>query len=418
MNERNMDEQNIIKMLQGDIVVPQTVQDKADEAFEQIRNMSGNQNKRKTRVSGKKILVLAVAAVLALGSITVYAASRNWSRSLSEGMSTTEEQQVQLEQEGAVVFPVQENTVATAQEDEVIMPQETVVTMPQSQTCNGVTITAVQSITDNYAAHLVFKIEGYELPEGKEPSFEDCFVTVDGGIDYNMWGSFYNGLVIGADGRAEYADGSPIDYESGESIARYVQDDGSMEYWITLYYEEKGYFLGKEVHVEFENLGLAGKAEYLSDNEVQGNWSFDWNLQGTDSMRECTFEEPLGDTGAVVTRAEISPITMHVEYQFPYQTRTEQGFDQDGNPISSEMFVEAPPLAGVRLKDGTVYPYLCSGGITGYLEDSADGVYEGIYVNERVITPDQVEYLLFQKRADGSEEVYLTDEFYEVPLNP
>lgn len=418
MNGRNMEEQDMIQTLQADITVPQAVQDKADEAFRQIQNMSANQNKRKTRVSGKKILVLVVAATLALGSITVYAACRNWSKSLSEGMGTTEEQQVQLEQEGAVVFPVQEDTVVTPKDDNEITPQETGVTMPQSQTCNGVTITAVQSITDNYAAHLVFKIEGYELPEGAEPSFENWFLTVDGGTDYNMWASFYNGLVIGSDGMAEYADGSPIDYESEGSLERFVQKDGSMEYWITLYYGEKGHFLGKDVHVEFENLGLAGKAEYLSDNEVQGNWSFDWNLQGTDSMREYTFEEPLGDTGAVLTRAEISPITMYVEYQFPYQTRTEQGFDQDGNPISSEMVVEAPPLAGVRLKDGTVYPYLCVGGMTGYLGDPADGVYEGIYVNERVITPDQVECLLFHKWANGNTDEYLMNEFYEVPLNP
>lgn len=394
-----MSERDIIKILQSDIAVPQTVQRRADDAFSQIRSISG-QKRRKARVPKKKIVILAAAAVLALGSITVYAACRNWSKSLSEGMGTTAEQQTQLEEDGAVVFPIQEQT----QEEEVIMPQ--------SQTCNGVTITAVQSITDNYAAHLVFKIEGYELPEGAEPAFEDWVLTVDGGMDYNMSASFYNGLVTGADGMAEYADGSPIDYEG--NFERYVQADGSMEYWITLYHEEKGHFLGKDVHVEFENLGLAGKAAYLSENEVQGNWSFDWNLQGTDSMREYTFEEPLGDTGAVVTRAEISPITMHVEYQFPYQTRTEQGYDENGNPVLTEQFVEAPPLAGVRLKDGTAYPYLCDGGMEGYLGGPSSGVYEAIYVNDRIITPDQVAYLLFRKTIDGQ---YSTDEFYEVPVN-
>lgn len=395
-----MSERDVIKILQSDIVLPQTVQERADEAFGQIRSISAGKKRRKARFPKKKIMVLVAAAVLALGSITVYAACRNWSKSLSEGMGTTEEQQAQLEEQGAVVFPIQEQT----QEDATITPQ--------SQTCNGVTVTAVQSITDYYAAHLVFKIEGYELPEGAEPAFENHMITVDGGMDYNMTASFYDGLVTGADGMAEYADGSPIDYEG--SIVRYVQDDGSMEYWITLFHEEKGHFLGKDVHVEFENLGIAGKAEYLSDNEVQGKWSFDWNLQGTDSMCEYTLEESLGDTGAVVTRAEISPITMHVEYQFPYQTRTEQGFDENGNPVFTEQFLEAPPLAGVRLKDGTVYPYLCGGGIEGYLGDPASGVYEAIYVNERIITPDQVAYLLFLKNADGQ---YLTDEFYEVLVN-
>lgn len=398
-----MSERDIIKILQSDIAVPQAVQARADEAFEQIRSKSAGKRRQKAHFSKKKILMLAVAAVLALGSITVYAACRNWSKSLTEGMGATAEQQAQLEQEGAVVFPMQEQ----AQEDTVIMPQ--------SQTCNGVTVTAVQSITDHYASHLIFKIEGYELAEGAEPAFENFIITVDGGMDYNMTAGFYDGLVIGADGMAEYADGSPINYE--EFYPRYVQDDGSMEYMITLYHREKGYFIGKDVHVEFENLGTAGKAAYLSENEVQGKWSFDWNLQGTDSMREYTFEEPLGDTGAVLIRAEISPITMHVELQFPYQTQTVQGLDANGNPITTTDFVEAPPLTGVRLKDGTVYPYLCGGGIEGYLENVSSGIYEEIYINQKVITPDQVECLLFRKHVEGQYDVYLTDEFYEVPVN-
>lgn len=131
-------------------------------------------------------------------------------------------------------------------------------------------------------------------------------------------------------------------------------------------------------------------------------------------MCEYTLEESLGDTGAVVTRAEISPITTHVEYQFPYQTRTEQGIDENGDPVTTTHFVEAPPLAGVRLKDGTVYPYLFGGGMEGYLRGSSSGIYEVIHINERIITPDQVAYLLFRKSVGGE---YLTDEFYEVPVN-
>lgn len=400
-----MSERDIIKILQSDIAVPQTVQNRADEAFGQIRNKRAGGQRRRSHFSKKKMLILVAAAVLALGGITVYAACRNWSRSLSEGLGATAEQQTQLEAEGAVVFPVQEGTQTEEQTRNDVFT-------PQSQTCNGITVTAVQSITDHYAAHLVFKVEGYELPEGAEPLFENVEITVDGGMDYNMSASFYDGLVTGADGMAVYADGSPIDYEG--DIARYVQADGSMEYWITLWNEEEGNFLGKDVHVEFENLGLAGKAEFISSEEGVGTWSFDWNLQGTDSMREYTFEEPLGDTGAVLIRAEISPITSHVEYRFPYQTQTEVGYDQDGNPFDAELMVEAPPFAGVRLKDGTVYPYLCDGGIEGYLEGPSSGIYEGIYINDRIITPDQVDVLLFSKMVDGQ---YLTDEFYEVPVS-
>lgn len=411
-----MSEQEIIKILQSDISIPRTVQDKANMAYDKICSKSMDKKRRKAHLTGRKIVISVAAAVLVFGSITVFAAYRNWSKSLSEGMHTSEEQKAQLEKEGAVVFPTQEGDATVSQEGSAASSNADTVTMPQSQTCNGVTITAAQSITDNYASHLIFKIEGYELVEGAEPSFENCTVTVDGEMDYNLVASFYNGLVVGEDGRAEYADGSSINYDE-ENIERYVQDDGSIEYWITLYHDEKGHFIGKDIHVEFENLGTAGKAVHLSENEVRGKWSFDWNLQGTDSMHEYTFEEPLGDTGAVLLRAEVSPITMRVEYRFPYQTYEEQGFDQDGNPIISDMMVEAPPLAGVRLKDGTAYPYLCGAGMTGYLEDASGGIYESIYVNERIITPDEVEYLLFRKRVDGKYDQYLIGEFYEVPVN-
>ncbi len=228
-----------------------------------------------------------------------------------------------------------------------------------------------------------------------------------------MSGSFYDGLVTGPDGRVVYADGSPIDYDAPGSLARYVQKDGSLEYLITLYNGKKGYFLNKEVSVEFENLGTVSKAAYEREHEVTGKWSFQWNLQGTDSRKEYSLNEPLGDTGATVVRAELSPISMHVEYHFPYQEYTETGYDQDGNPIESTHFVEAPPLAGVQLKDGTVYQYLCDGGAEGYCADDRE-TYAATFANDRIIDTDAVAYLLFRKKVDG---LYSESDFYRVAVN-
>lgn len=405
MNERDM-----MSVLQSDIVIPEIVQKKADMAFRKIResNAINNENatgrpknvtvKKGSRRHMKKrgIAIFIAAAVLALGSITVLAAYQNWNKSLSEEFRISEEQKEELQEEGAVAFAM------------------------QSQTQNGVTVTACQSITDNYFAHLSFRVEGYDLPKDAqgnyaEPCFEHINIKVDGGTDYNMSASFYNGLVTGPDGRAVYADGSPIDYDAPGSLERFVQDDGSLEYLITLSSAkgEKGYFLNKEVSVEFENLGTVSKAEYLREHEVAGKWSFQWNLQGTDNRKEYTPDEPLGDTGATVIKAEISPISMHVEYHFPYQTYTEPGFDQDGNPIESEQFVEAPPLAGVKLKDGTLYQYLCAGGSEGYNSDDHN-TYIATYANDRIINPEEVAYLVFRKKIDG---MYSERDFYLVPVD-
>jgi len=339
-------------------------------------------------------MIFVAAAVLALGGITVLAAYQNWSKSFTEKFQISQEQKEELAQDGAVAFAL------------------------QSQTQNGVTVTAQQSITDNYFAQLSFRVEGYDLPKDSqnnyaEPCFEHINITVDGGTNYNMTGSFYDGLVTGPDGRAVYADGSPIDYDAPGSLARFVQQDGSLEYLIPLSNDEKGYFLNKEICVEFENLGTVSKAEYLKEHEVAGKWRFEWNLQGSDNMKEYTLNEPLGDTGATVIKAEISPISMHVEYNFPYQTYLETGFDQDGNPIESTQFVEAPPLAGVKLKDGTLYQYLCGGGAEGYNPDDKN-TYIATYANDRVIDTDQVAYLVFRKKLDG---MYSENDFYLVPVN-
>ncbi|MDE7205698.1 MAG: DUF4179 domain-containing protein [Lachnospiraceae bacterium] len=400
-----MDERDTLSVLQSDIVIPEIVQEKANMAFQEIRetNAVGRreqtsnqiQRRRKPRMRKRGVIIFVAAAVLALGSITVLAAYQSWSKSFSEEFRISEEQKEELQEEGAVAFAM------------------------QSQTQNGVTVTAQQSITDNYFAHLSFRVEGYDLPKDAqgnyaEPCFEHINITINGVTDYNMLGgSFYDGLVVGPEGRVVYADGSPIDYDAPGSLSRYVQDDGSLEYLITLYDGEKGYFLNKEVSVELENLGTVSKAEYLKEHEVAGKWSFQWNLQGTDSRKEYILNEPLGDTGATVTRAEISPISMHVEYNFPYQTYTETGYDQDGNPIESEQIVEAPPLAGVKLKDGTLYQYLCNGGAEGYNSDDKN-TYVATYANDRVIDTSEVAYLVFRKMTDG---LYSESDFYFVPVN-
>ena len=213
-----MNERDTLSVLQSDIVIPEIVQEKANMAFQEIHEMNAidrreqknNQmQRRKPHMRKRGVILFVAAAVLALGSITVLAAYQNWSKSLSEELRITEKQKTELQEEGAVAFAM------------------------QSQTQNGVTVTAQQSITDNYFAHLSFRVEGYDLPKDAqgnyaEPCFENINIMVDKGTDYNMLGSFYDGLVTGPEGRAVYADGSPIDYDAPGSLARFVRDDGSM----------------------------------------------------------------------------------------------------------------------------------------------------------------------------------------------
>ena len=445
-------EKEMIKILQKDIEIPKVVQERAENAFAEIyarsRGKSGeneeererreaesspegmerkreaakkkqmenkgkengteerrmdmatgktqgkSRGKRKNgakRGAWKKTQAAAVfmAIVFACGGITAAAAYIHWSKSMEEGMQITEEQKVQLEEEHAVAFAMQECTT------------------------QGVTITAEQSITDNYFAHIVFRVDGYEVGEEEEPAFEKIRIHVDGKEDfYNWWGSFYDGLIAGPDGRAVYADGSPIDYESDGMLGKYVMEDGSMEFTVTLACHEKGELLDKQIHVELENLGTVAKAEYL-DTKVEGTWEFDWNLRGKESVETFVLQAELGDSGATVTKAELSPISMHVEYHFPLKEITEEGLDENGEVIYTKMNAEPPSLVGVKLKDGTLYPYLTDGGSMGYEEGDLE-TYIATFATDRIVDVEQVEGLLFWKSS--SEGAPTEDNFYVVPI--
>lgn len=396
-----MNKCDIIEKLRMDVEIPEVVQKSANEAFDKIRKMKKEerikdypQNQKRTQEKAKfpkkKAAIIIAAATMAFASISAAAAYLHWSDSLSEGLQITDELKLKLEEKQAVAFAMQE------------CKQQ------------GITVTAVQSITDNYCVHIIFKVEGYEIAENQEPGFENIFVTVDGKDDFNMTGaSFYDGLVMGADGRAANADGTPLVENSDGSIGRYVREDGSMEYWVTLYNSTKGYFIDKQIHIELQNLGTLAKAEYFAG--IEGTWSFDWNLQGTDSMKESLLHEPLGDTNAIVTKAELTPISMHIEYEFPKQIVTEEGLNENGETIYTNMYAEPPMIMGVKMKDGTIYPYLANGGSFGYESEDSD-LYTATFATDRVIDVDKVESLLFLKSYPENGNSLTEENFYVVPI--
>lgn len=401
-----MKKQDAIEILQKEIEIPKTVQEKADAALKQIQDSSlGSGGKllpyrqaaRPGKHFRKRAAVAAAAAAISLFALTGAAAVyRNWSRSLSEGLHISEEQQQELESNQMASF------------------------VEQSCTDNGITVTAQQSITDTYYTHLSFKIEGYQLEAGAEPFLEVKNITIDGREDFDWNASFYNGIVSDGSSRPVLADGSSLEsLETDENglipELSYTMEDGSLEYHMILSKtDEKGYFLDKPIHVELKNLGTVAKAEYFPD--VEGNWTFDWTLQGHSITKECDLNVPLGDSGATVTHVEISPLSLTAEYQFPRQEITGEYMDENQEVQKYTFFTEPPALMGVRLKDGTTYPSLCMGpGSMGYLDEDSD-TYLYSFAIDRILDVEQVECLLFLKEASAEESSLETAEFYEVPI--
>ena len=284
----------------------------------------------------------------------------------------------------------------------------------QPVTQGNVTVTAQQSIVDNHFAHLSFKVEGYQVKDGEQPGFSDITITVGDNEDYTGgWSaSFYNGLISGPDGRAVHPDGTPL--KEDEEIS-YILEDGSMEFQVDMMSDVKGAFFDQPIHVELKNLGIyGGKAEDVIVEE-EGDWSFDWTLQGNDEVKKYELNAPLGDSGATVIQAELSPISVFVSYDFPKQKETETGTDENGEEFIHTTFKDAPVFTGVRLKDGTVYTGISGAGINGYTAEDSD-IYESLTALERVIDVDQVESLLFVKSYPDSRQPLTEENLYFVSV--
>lgn len=378
-----MKKDRIAERLQETIVVPDIVQQRADLVLAQIRkeSIAEREGGKQMRYAGRRMWAAVAAAVLVLGLGTVACAVYlHWSRGMEEWFDATPEQKEYLE--------------------------ETRITVPMndSVTQEGVTVTAQQRIVDARFVYLSFRIDGYRVEDGIEPCFEYVDTTVNGEPVNIMGGHFFDNLHRDADGNITYTDGTTAkETADGSIIGKYVGEDGSMEYLMTLMTADGRSLIGQPLHIEFRNLGIVSKAAYTPD--IEATWTFDFTLEASEQVRSIELSQPVGDSGATITKVEISPISLYAEFDFPMQTVPIEGIDQNGNTIQSTTFAEVPGLVGVRLKDGTRLTGIMQGGSDGYDGDDQDTyiVSRGI---DRIIDPAEVDALLFMKEGAETNEKY------------
>lgn len=292
------------------------------------------------RRSGKKLLLLALAATLVVGALTGAAVFTRWSRSAQTAYNPPQQVKKQAEKSGL--------SVMLEDKQKEVAPGEVL-----SATDQGITITAVQTIADSYSARIIFRIEGFDLPEDRIPDIFWDSVTIDGDLHFasSFSGGFYDGLTRDKDGHWVYAsNGQPVarrDDEFQSIISQWVAEDGSMEYEFRFNFLNPGEsYFGKEFAVHFTGLGVQSekKAE-MGEQLVSGSWDLHWTLTGTDNSESSVTITPnaeIGDSGLTLLEAEIGQKSIRAVYQSDH--------DWDG---WKQLETLSPALEKVCMKDGS-----------------------------------------------------------------
>ena len=380
--------EDMVDGLRQSIEIPGQVREKTEAAFARIaENVQSREpalpvrkGRGGTSIWRRRAALLAAAA-LAVSVISVSASVYlRWSRGLQEGMEASDAQYEMLEKSGLAA------------------------SLDQACVQSGVTVTAQQSVADNYALYLSFRVEGYRPPEGAEPDFENVRVLVGEDEGYyapvSLASAFYGETLsdAGPGGGAVYPDGIPLAQKAPRG---YVGEDGGMEYLICMTSEEKGYFLGKPVSVELTNLGTAAEETFAAD--VKGAWTFAWTLSGEEGEpRELEPDAPVGESGCTLLRAELSPISLCLTFQCADV--------QDGDARGT-----VPEFTGFRMKDGTVCTGL-HGGSTHRMTPLDSNVRSSIIATGKVIDADQVESLLFLRPGAQDSQSVRDEDIWEVRL--
>lgn len=349
-----------------------------------VQQLAIAQTQTKHTYSFRRAGVVAAAAVMLVTMLTGAAVFTRWSKTAQNTYHPSEEIKTQAENSGLSVML--EETNGENSPNEVL-----------SVTDSGITVTAVQTIVDNYGAQVIFRVDGFELPEGRLPHAWPV-VTIDGSEHFggSQSGWFYEGLTTNEEGETVYAaTGLPVQYdETGCFILDYVADDGSMEYIYHINFEDTdGWFFGKEIVFTFHSFDFQSDEKAgMPIPQVEGNWELKWTLTGTDSSIKIAPNTNIGDSDVILLDAEIGQLSLRTRYQLKDYW---EGWDE---------LVDLPQaVRGVRTKDGS--EYICIPSTAGF-EDQEKMIY---FIESRmfdaILDLDQVKSLIFH--GESGEAIYI-----------
>lgn len=359
----------------------------------------GTFQEKQTGFSGRKKLLFVLAATLIMGTMTAAAVYTRWSTTAQTRYNPTQNIKEQAEKSGLSVML--EETKGTENPNEVL-----------SVTDQGITITAVQSIVDNYQAEITFRIEGFDLPEDEDP-FVWPTVTIDGNLFFYgaQSGGFYDGTTHDENGKWVYAStGEPVrsrDDEFQSVILDWVADDGSMEYTHYISFQETdGRYMGKEIVFTFNSIDIQGHKKLgPSIPQVEGNWELRWTLTGTGDSISVTPNAKIDDSDVVLLDAQIGQLSLRTRYQVD---KYWEGWD--------ELVTLPQGVCGVRMKDGS--EHRCVASTYGFENQEKMVYFMESQMFDAILDISQVESLMFHKGweldANGKPTIQT---FYYIPVS-
>ena len=364
-----------------------------------IHNLTAQMKETQPRKrSSRKLMLVAMAAVMLLATLTGAAVFTRWSKTAQIRYNPSQDIKEQAEKSGLSVML--EETKGAENPNEVL-----------SVTDQGITITAVQTIVDNYQAEITFRIEGFDVPEDEYPSVWPT-VTIDGDSHFftSQSGAIFDGTTRNEAGERVYAStGEPVqcrDDEFQSVILQPVAADGSIEYTHYISFNETdGRYMGKEIvftfhSVDYESDQKAG----MPEPQVEGNWELKWTLTGSIDSITITPNAKIGDSDVILLDAEIGQLSVKTSYQV-------QDYWEGWNQL-----VELPQaICGIRMKDGS--EHICLPSTSGF-EDQENMIYfiESTMF-DAILDVSQVESLMFHKSWDLDAEGKPTIQtFYYIPV--
>lgn len=332
--------------------------------------------------SGKTPLLMCLTAVLLLGILAGAAACTRQSKTAL--VSDTPSPQIQ------------EQAETSDNKTDQPSPKEVV-----SSTDQGITVTAVQSIIDQYQAMIVFRVEGFPLPEEGKPTAFMQPITIDGNESFwegSMYHAFFDGIVFHSDSGFTYADGSPVrEDENGDWIYAYQAADGSLEYVVRFMFNQNAPDpMGKEIVVHFTGFGQevdVGKAQAAWKRQVDGNWELRWKLSGTaDHILAAPNAELTG--GHILKEVEITPLTIRAVLKTNgYYAGYETSLDDENALLSF------PEIVGVRTKDGEILK--CALPTSGGYQDRDALIYESIASSDCILDVENIDAIVLHSGQEN-----------------